>query len=96
MEKSLTLTLADDEVRFTVDGRMVVVDAIKAVSASENPDAIWQSFKQKHPEVSELCQDLRFGSESSYELFAVVDGDGWEYIQPLLFDHMLDESLFEF
>lgn len=77
MDQSLTITLDNDSVRFTPDGKISIVDAIKAVSKSDRPQSIWEDLKTKHPEILLHCEDYSFPKGGSTE---VVDSEGWELV----------------
>ena len=89
MEHQFTLKLDNDPIRFTPDGKVAVVDAIKALSALGEPESVWESLKAERPEIKEVYQDYDF-AESKSE--AVVDGEGWEKIEVALMDYMLDHD----
>ena len=87
MVKSLTLTLEDDEVKFTPDGKVAVVDAIAALSDAEDPEDIWEALKAEHPEIRKYCEDFKYKRET----ISVTDSHGWEKIEALLFDYLIDQ-----
>jgi len=89
MEHQFTLKLDNDLIRFTPDGKVAVVDAIKALIALGEPESVWESLKAESPEINEVYQDYDF-AESKSE--AVVDGEGWEKIEVALMDYMLDHD----
>lgn len=89
MERQYTVKLDNDHIRFTPDGKVAVVDAIKALSDLGEPETVWESLKAESPEINEVYQDYDF-SESKSE--AVVDGEGWEKIEAALLDYMLDHD----
>jgi hypothetical protein len=77
MEDTLIVNFDNHPIRFTPDGRISIVDAIKAVSKSDHPQSIWEDLKAKHPEILLHCEDYSFGKEGCTE---VVDSEGWEII----------------
>lgn len=85
--KHFTMQLDKDRVRFTPDGKIAVVDAIKALSASEGAERIWASLKKERPEFKNLCQRYNFHEN---KMNSVVDGEGWEKIEDALLDYILD------
>ena len=89
MEHQFTLKLDNDPIRFTPDGKVAVVDVIKALIALGEPESVWESLKAESPEIKEIYQDYVF-AESKSE--AVVDGEGWEKIEVALMDYMLDHD----
>jgi hypothetical protein len=86
------MKLDGDYVRFTPDGKVAVVDAIKALSARESAEClcIWESLKEKRPEFRELCEGYSF-QENKPE--SVVDGDMWEKIEDALLDYIIVEKV---
>jgi hypothetical protein len=89
MTHQFTLKLDNDHIRFTPDGKVVVVDAIKALSDLEEPETIWELLKAENTEIKKIYQDYDF-AESKSE--AVVDGEGWKKIEAALLDYMLDHD----
>lgn len=89
MKRQLTMKLDKDYIRFTPDGKVAVVDAIKALSASDKPEFIWEFLKMECPEFNELYQDYDF-HENKFE--AVVDDKAWEKIETALLDYILDQN----
>lgn len=85
MKHQFTIKLDNDHIRFTPDGKVAVVDAIKALSGSGEPESVWESLKAESPEINELYQDYDFYENKSE---AVVDGTGWEKIEAALLDYM--------
>lgn len=77
-------------VRFTPDGKMAVIDAIRAVFNSSCPRAIWETMKAEHPEVLTCCEDYCFPIDG---FPPVVDSEGWESIPGLLPEYLLDKVL---
>jgi hypothetical protein len=89
MEEPFTLHLDDKPVRFTPDGKVSVIDAIEATMESDRARAIWETLKEKHPEVLAYCEDYSFPEKG---LAPVVDGMGWEMIMTLLFYYLSDDD----
>lgn len=90
MENNVVLNLDDTPIRFTPDGKIFIIDAITALAETknaENAEGIWKSLSSENPEVIDLCEDFHFQKENS---FPVADGDAWEKIQLLLFEHMME------
>jgi hypothetical protein len=86
--KHYSMELDGDRVRFTPDGKIAVVDAIKALSSTQGAERIWKSLKKERPEFKALCQDYNFRADRTD---AVVDGHGWEKIEDALLDYILDQ-----
>jgi hypothetical protein len=87
MVKSLKLTLEDDEVKFTPDGKVAIVDAIGALSNDDDPGFIWETLKAAHPEIRQYCQDFQY----KHETISVTDSRGWEKIEAILFDYLIEQ-----
>jgi hypothetical protein len=85
--KHYSMKLEGDRVRFTPDGKIAVVDAIKALSASKGARHIWESLKAERPEFKDLCQNYQFKENKTD---SVVDGEGWKKIEDALLDYILD------
>jgi len=87
--KHYSMKLDGDLVRFTPDGKIAVVDAIKALSAKKGAERIWESLKEERPEFKELCQPYIFKENT---IASVVDGEGWEKIEDALLDYILEHN----
>jgi len=90
MEQPLIVNLDSVPLRFTPDGKVSVVDAIRAVSNSNRPHSIWASLKAEHSEVLMHCEDYSFQGEDPVP---VVDSKGWERVWMLLPDFLSDPSV---
>jgi hypothetical protein len=86
--KHYRMKLDGDRVRFTPDGKVAVVDAIRALSAVEGAERIWDSLKQERPEFKDLCEGYHFQENKSD---CVVDGEGWEKIENALLGYILNQ-----
>ena len=87
MGQAMVFTLNNQSVRFTPDGKVSVVDAIRIVTNSNSPGAIWDTIKAEHPEVRMHCEDYSFQIEGP---ISVVNSEGWETIWMLLPNYLLD------
>ena len=85
--KHYMMKLNGDRVRFTPDGKVAVVDAIKALSALEGAERIWQSLKKERPELKDLCERYNFQED---KIDSVVDGESWGKIEDALLDYIVD------
>jgi hypothetical protein len=85
--KHFTMNIDGDRVRFTPDGKIAIVDAIKALGAREGAGHVWESLKREHPEFEDICEGYIFQDNKRDW---VVDGAGWEEIENALLDHILD------
>jgi hypothetical protein len=89
MEEPFTMHLDDIPVRFTPDGKVFIIDAIKATMQSNHARAIWEAFTSDHPEVLTYCEDHSFRGEDPVP---VADSTGWEMIMTLLFCDLVDDD----
>jgi hypothetical protein len=89
MESFVTLQLEDDEIRFTPDGRIAVVDAINALSGSDCPDCLWEELKRNHPQIGRMCSNYTFPEKGSA---LVADVESWVVIQDLLLEQLVEED----
>ncbi len=89
MKTHITMQLVDSAVKFTPDGKVAVVDAIRALSASEEALGIWQVLKKERPELRDRCERYDFRKNQSE---AVVDSEGWEQIEDALLKYILDQG----
>jgi hypothetical protein len=89
MKRFYTIHLDDNTVRFTPSGEVAVVDAIQALSGSNQAGIIWQDIRQAHPKIARRCHDYLFRKNKSAE---VVDNEGWEKIEEALIDYIMDKG----
>ncbi|MBW1990368.1 MAG: hypothetical protein JRI97_12605 [Deltaproteobacteria bacterium] len=90
MIEAYTLTLDNQAVRFTPDGKIAVLDAIRAVAQSDNAERMLENLKTKYPEIMALCEGCHFQGEGAN---LVADSSGWEMISMLLLDHLMDSLI---
>ena len=90
MPKEFVLNLEENFIRFTPSGEIVVIDAIKALVESDGAEEIWQRLRNENPEILSHCRRFHFSKTKSV---MVVDSQGWEQIETLLFDYILDQNL---
>jgi hypothetical protein len=88
-EEHVTLHLEDDRVRFTPDGQIAILDAIGALSQDDCPVCIWEDLKRDNPHLLDICNVYTFPEK---EAVPVADSQGWEVIQTLLLEHMIDSE----
>ena len=89
MEQGLVVELGTEQVRFTPDGRVSVLDAIQVVTGSKCPALLWEKLSSEHPQVLKHCEDYWFPGEDS---IPVVDTKGWEMILALLVKQSSDPN----
>jgi len=90
MPKEFVFSLEKNYVRFTPSGEIAVIDAIKALSESDIAEDIWETLKYENPEILSYCKRFHFSKTRSV---MVVDSQGWEHIETLLFNYILDRRL---
>lgn len=90
VEKALAVSVGEDLVRFTPDGRVSVIDAIQAVISSARADTIWTSLKSDHPDILIYCEEYPFRGG---DLLTVTGTEGWEKIWMLLPFYLSNEDL---
>ena len=88
MQEAFRLELDKESIRFTADGKFAVLDAIRAFSGIVCPEYIWESLKLRYPYLEDLCQDYPFQEKTIF----VVDIKGWDKIEELLLDYLLDRG----
>jgi hypothetical protein len=84
-ETQISLGLDNEVVRFTPDGKISVLDAIRVMTLSPCADLIWEDLKKEHPELLAHCGDHRFQQEG---LLPVMDSAGWDQMWVLLLDYV--------
>ena len=89
MDTPVTLKMGDESVRFTPDGQVSIIDAIRALGGDDESEALWESIKSKNPEILEHCEPYSFGEGKT----AFVTGtEAWDEFIILLADHLLNRG----
>ena len=86
MDTLFNLEMNNEIIRFTPDGRISIVDAIRTLSGQDDSVALWDSLTATKPEILEHCES--YPSDNNEELF-VADTNAWDEIVMLLADHLL-------
>jgi len=81
MEEAVIVSLDEDAIRFTPDGKVSILDAIQALGDPEKPHYVWKNLKAEHPEVLDYCEEYPF--EGGRRL-PVTGSEGWDKILALL------------
>jgi len=92
MARPYIVGLDNMPLRFTPDGRVSVVDAIRAVGDVNYPTSIWEHLKKAHPDILSHCEDYSFQGNDPV---AVIDSKGWEKVWFLLPDYLEDPDIIE-
>lgn len=87
MPDAITVVVDQECIKFTPDGKVAVLDAIASLCADEDTTVLWKRLLIQHPELNGLCESYRFSRQRPA---LVTDGQGWEKIQSVLFDYLLD------
>ena len=90
MPKEFILCMEENSVRFTPSGEIAVIDAIKALTESSTAEEIWETLKDENPEILSHCKRFHFSKSRSV---MVVDSQGWDQIESVLFDYILNRCL---
>jgi hypothetical protein len=81
------LNLDGDLIRFTPDGKIAVVDAIKALSGRQDAECIWERIKEYHPEFKHVCERYKFQED---QMDVIVGAESWKKIEDALLNFILD------
>lgn len=87
MENDVIINLDDMAVQFTPEGKVSVIDAIRAAGGFEHPGVVWKNLKNEHPEVLDYCENYSFQGKNSVP---VVNSEGWYKIYSALLTCMLE------
>jgi hypothetical protein len=90
MKSELSVTIDNDPIRFTPEGKVFVLDAIRALSDSTDPESLWEELKDGHPEVVDRCEYI---PQEDAHLVPIADTDAWEAIQVLLFEIFMEQQM---
>ena len=85
MEQNFVVNFDGDPVRFTPDGKVSVLDAIRALTHCECPGSLWDDVKKKYPEIVSHCGSYSFQRGHS---LPVVDSEGWNGLWTVLIDYL--------
>ncbi len=86
MDTLFNLKMDNEIVRFTPDGRISIVDAIRTLSGQDDSVALLDSIAATKPEILKHCE--AYPSDQEEDLF-VADTTAWDEIVMLLADHLL-------
>jgi hypothetical protein len=87
MSKQVIIAIGDQDIRFTQDGKVAVLDVISVLSESSSAERIWAEFKRQNPGIE--CAEVRFeGGEN----LCVVDRETMEQVQDWLFDFIWERN----
>jgi hypothetical protein len=89
VDQNLVVHFDDDPVRFTPDGKVSVLDAIKALTQLDCPRYLWDDLKRNHPEILRHCGSYSFQKGQS---LPVVDNAGWDMLSTVLIDYLGDSD----
>ncbi|MFP4473939.1 MAG: hypothetical protein ACLFOY_00170 [Desulfatibacillaceae bacterium] len=88
MNDDITLQMIEEPVRFTHDGRIAVIDGIRAAMGSgQGADSVMETITSSHPELFTNCEEYTFSTDDT-EL--VCGSDEWEAIFLTIFYHLLE------
>jgi len=87
MGNDVIMDLDNVAVRFTSEGKISIIDAIRAVSGFEHPWTVWETLKTDHPEILDHCDAYSFQAHGSVP---VVNSEGWEKILMVLLEYLPD------
>jgi hypothetical protein len=86
----LNLMLDQDQIRFTPEGKMAVVDAIEALTGAEDGHSVWQDVIDGNPEMISWCDTYQFPKCGATP---VIGRKGWEKVEALVFDYMVTRDI---
>lgn len=89
MPKEYVLSMEENRIRFTPSGEIAVMDAIKALCEPDSAEEIWQWVADENPKILAHCKPFHFPRSKSV---MVADSQGWEQIESLLFDYIVDRG----
>jgi len=89
MNKNITLDVGGENVRFTEDGKISVIDAIAVLSEDDCPASIWEKLIQENPQLGAVLEEYSF---SDGESAIVTDGESWEIIEILLLNYLINRE----
>ena len=86
----MKLRLENDDVRFTGNGQIAIIDAIAALGSPECPACIWDNLKRKHPTLKGIFHTATIDGEVDVP---VADSESWDIIQNLLFEYLVENNV---
>ena len=89
MNKDVTLNVEGEDVRFTEDGKIFVIDAIALLSDDDCPSCIWEKLKKENPQLAAALEEYSFKDGESVE---VADRESWEIIQTMLLGYLINDE----
>jgi hypothetical protein len=89
MKQDVIVHMDSEPVRFTPDGRISVLDAIRTLCNDNCPRAIWKDIRKKYPEILRHCDQYSFQGKA---FDPVVNNEGWEKLWMLLIDYVQEPN----
>ena len=89
MDITFALRMGDQSVRFTPDGQVSIIDAIRALGGDDDSEALWDSITTENPEILEHCESYPFDEKKT---MFVADTEVWDKVIVLLADHLLSRG----
>jgi len=85
MDEQIEINMGNDPVRFTRDGRMFLMDAIRMIVPEKELDSLWNRLKQDHPDIIPITESWM---TEKGESLPVVNIEGWNRILDLLPEYL--------
>jgi len=87
VEKDVIINLDNMAVQFTSEGKVSVIDAIRAAGGFEHSRIVWKNLKNEHPEVLDYCENYSFQGKNSVP---AVNSEAWYKIYTALLTYLPD------
>jgi len=84
MNDQIIVAIDDQDIRFTPDGKVAVLDVISVLSEASSAEQVWAEFKQENPGIE--CTEYTFAGG---ENLCVIDREAMEQVQDWLFGYTL-------
>lgn len=85
MKECKELDIDDQQIRFTENGQVLLLDAIQMVSGSEHPEELLEELKGHFPHIQNLIQEIELACGPKGKKVPVVSSENWETLLPTLY-----------
>ena len=89
METCPVFEMDNIKIPFTPEGKISVIDAIKALTKSKHSQDMWKRITRRNPAIMKHCELYQNEHE---EPFLAVDIKGWDKISFFLFEELASDQ----
>lgn len=85
MDEQIEINMGNDPVRFTCDGKIFIMDAIRIIVPEKELDSFWNRLKEDYPDI---IPNTESWITEEGESLPVVNIEGWNRILDVLPEYL--------